>query len=128
MSGWVNIPVSDNFALRVVGFWAEEGGYVDNVLGADLMNSETNADVAEDDQNIYRTTGGRVSGLWTINEDWNLLTTGIYQRGDTMGTWETDPLLGDQQGHALLRRVARRRRGTRLPRRSRATSALPSCR
>ncbi len=31
MSGWVNIPLSDNFALRVVGFWSEEGGYVDNV-------------------------------------------------------------------------------------------------
>ncbi len=57
----------------------------------------TNADVAEDDQNVYRTTGGRLSGLWTINEDWNLLTTGIYQRGDTMGTWETDPFLGDNK-------------------------------
>ena len=33
VSGWVNIPVSDNFALRAVGFTAEEGGYVDNVLG-----------------------------------------------------------------------------------------------
>ena len=29
--------------------------------------------------------------------DWNLLTTGIYQRGDTMGTWETDPFLGDNK-------------------------------
>jgi outer membrane receptor protein involved in Fe transport len=33
VSGWVNIPVSDKFALRAVGFWSEEGGYVDNVLG-----------------------------------------------------------------------------------------------
>ena len=37
VSGWVNIPVSDNFALRAVGFWSEEGGYVDNVLGPTLM-------------------------------------------------------------------------------------------
>ena len=84
--------------MRAVGFWSEEGGYVDNVLGADADGQPaTNADVAEDDQNIYRTTGGRLSGLWTINEDWNLLTTGIYQRGDTMGTWETDPFLGDNK-------------------------------
>jgi outer membrane receptor protein involved in Fe transport len=103
VSSWVNIPVSDNFAMRAVGFWAEEGGYVDNVLGEDLFSAagleggRDNADVADDNQNIYRTVGGRLSGLWTINEDWNLLTTGIYQRGDTMGTWETDPLLGDNK-------------------------------
>ena len=33
VSGHVNIPVSDSIAVRVVGFYAQEGGYVDNVLG-----------------------------------------------------------------------------------------------
>jgi outer membrane receptor protein involved in Fe transport len=97
VSGWLNIPVSDNFAMRVVGFWSEEGGYVDNVEGLDLMGAQSNERIAEDDQNVYRTVGGRVSGLWTINENWDLLATGIYQRGDTMGTWETDAFLGDNQ-------------------------------
>ncbi len=97
VSGWVNLPVSDNFALRVVGFWAEEGGYVDNVLGPTLMGETTNARIADANQNIYRTTGGRVAGLWTINENWSLLATGIYQRGDAMGAWETDPALGDNK-------------------------------
>ncbi len=97
VSGWVNLPVSDNFALRVVGFWSEEGGYVDNVLGPTLMGETTNANIADTNQNIYRTTGGRVAGLWTINEGWNLLATGIYQRGDAMGAWETDPFLGNNK-------------------------------
>jgi len=97
VSGWVNIPVSDNFALRAVGFWGEEGGYVDNVLGMDLMGVQDNADVADENQNVYRTAGGRLSGLWTINDDWSLLTTGIFQRGETDGTWETDPFLGDNK-------------------------------
>ncbi len=97
ISGWVNLPVSDNFALRLTGFWSEEGGYVDNILGPTLMQETTNANVAEDDQNIYRTTGGRVAGLWTINPNWDLMVTGILQRGDTMGTWETDPYLGDNK-------------------------------
>ncbi len=35
-SGHLNIPVSDNFAVRVVGFYNSEGGYVDNVLGEDV--------------------------------------------------------------------------------------------
>ncbi len=97
MSGWVNIPVSENFALRATGFWSEEGGYVDNVVGPTLMGETTNANIADDDQNIYRTTGGRIAGLWTINPNWDLLVTGIFQRGDTMGTWETDPFLGDNK-------------------------------
>ena len=44
VSGWVNIPVSDNFALRAVGFWSKEGGCVDNVLGPTLMGEATNAE------------------------------------------------------------------------------------
>src|SRR5262245_45871934 len=97
VSSWVNIPVSDNFAMRVVGFWSEEGGYVDNIEGPTLMGETTNANIAEDNQNIYRTLGGRIGGLWTSNPNWNLMVTGIFQRGDTMGTWETDPFLGNNK-------------------------------
>jgi outer membrane receptor protein involved in Fe transport len=97
LSGWINVPVSENFALRVVAFWAEEGGYVDNVLGPTLMGETTNADIAEDDWNVYRTEGGRIAGLWNVNPDWDLLVTGIYQRGDITGAWETDPFLGDNK-------------------------------
>ena len=85
VAGWLNMPVSDNFAMRAVGFWSEEGGYVDNVLGPTLMGDATNADIAKKNQNSYRQTGGRIAGLWTINPNWNLLTTGIYQRSDTDG-------------------------------------------
>jgi iron complex outermembrane receptor protein len=94
-SGWVNIPVSENFALRAVGFWSQAGGYVDNVLGPTLMGDATNADIAEDDQNSYRQSGGRIAGLWTINPQWNLLATGIYQRSRTDGHWDSDPFLGE---------------------------------
>jgi iron complex outermembrane receptor protein len=97
VSGWVNVPLAEDFALRAVAFWSEEGGYVDNVLGPTLMGETTNANIAEDDWNVYRTTGARVEGLWTINPTWNLLVTGIYQRGDITGAWETDPALGDNK-------------------------------
>src|SRR5262245_854218 len=32
-SGYVNIPLADNFAVRAVGFYSREGGYTDNVYG-----------------------------------------------------------------------------------------------
>ena len=96
-SGWINIPVSENFALRAVGFYGDEGGFVDNVLGPTLVGEADNAEFAEEDQNSYRQMGGRLSGLWTINPKWNALVTGIYQRSKTEGTWETDPFLGDNR-------------------------------
>jgi len=94
-SSWVNIPISDSFAMRAVGFYSKEGGFVDNVLGPTLMGDATNADIAKDNQNSYEQMGGRLAGLWTINPDWNVLATGIYQRGKTNGHWDTDPYLGD---------------------------------
>src|SRR6185312_7388909 len=97
VSGWVNMPVNENFALRLVGFYSDEGGYVDNVLGNTLAGDTDNADVAGEDQNSYRQTGGRIAGLWSINPEWNLLLTGIYQRSDTDGAWDTDPFLGDNK-------------------------------
>src|SRR5688572_330008 len=33
ISGHVNIPLNDNIAIRAVGFYAKDGGYVDNVPG-----------------------------------------------------------------------------------------------
>jgi iron complex outermembrane recepter protein len=94
-SGWVNIPINDNFAIRAVGFYSDEGGYVDLVEGATLMGDATNADIARDDQNSYKQSGGRIAGLWTINPQWNVLATAIYQRSDTDGEFDTDPALGD---------------------------------
>lgn len=94
-SGWVNIPINDNFAIRAVGFYSDEGGYVDLVEGPTLMGDATNADIARDDQNSYKQSGGRIAGLWTINPQWNVLATVIYQRSDTDGEFDTDPALGD---------------------------------
>jgi len=93
-SGWVNMPVSDSLAVRAVGFFSREGGFVDNILGPTLMGDATNADIADKNQNSYKQSGGRLEGLWTINPNWKLLATGIYQQSKTNGIWDTDPALG----------------------------------
>lgn len=97
VSGWVNLPVTDNFALRAVGFYSDQGGWVDNVLGPTLMGEATNADIAASNQNSYKQMGGRLLGLWTINPNWDVLLTGIYQKSKTEGSWDTDPYLGDNK-------------------------------
>jgi outer membrane receptor protein involved in Fe transport len=94
-SGWVNIPINDKFAIRAVGFYSDEGGYVDLVEGPTLMGDATNADIARDNQNSYKQSGGRIAGLWQVNPQWKVLATAIYQRSDTDGEFDTDPFLGD---------------------------------
>lgn len=96
-TGWINFPVSENFAVRAVGFYNDEGGFVDNVVGPTLMREATNEDIASNDQNSYRQMGGRIMGLWTINPNWSALLTGLYQQSKTDGTWDTDPFLGDNK-------------------------------
>jgi outer membrane receptor protein involved in Fe transport len=115
-SGMVNIPLAeDTFAVRLVGFSATEGGFIDNVQGisgaeafygkctaADPGNgggcaSETNASVAEDDWNETSISGGRVSAKWFINDDWSA-TLGLATQSvesDAENTY--DPTVGDLQ-------------------------------
>ena len=40
-NGYVNLPVSETFAIRAVGYYEDEGGFIDNVrLGIDNINEE----------------------------------------------------------------------------------------
>ncbi len=95
ISGHVNIPLSDKFAIRAVGFYAVEGGYVDNLLGSDQSGSKTNADVVEEDWNDYRATGGRLAARWQISPEWESTLSLISQYSDADGAWESDPAIDD---------------------------------
>ena len=95
ISGHVNIPLSDSFAIRVVGFYAVDGGYVDNVLGADQSGTKTNADVVEEDWNDYKATGSRIAGRWQISPEWESTLSLVSQTSDADGAWESDPAIDD---------------------------------
>lgn len=122
VSGHLNIPVSDNFALRLVAYKVKEGGYIDNVYSTaphslcapgapcdhdfaqygavdrqGYLTSATpdNAGLAEDDYNDYDLTGGRLSALWNVNEDWSALVTLMHQDSKTTGVWSSDTAIGD---------------------------------
>ncbi len=95
VNGHVNIPVSDTIAIRAVGFYAEDGGYVDNVFGLTLNGQFDNADAVEEDWNDYTVYGGRVAARWQISEAWESTLSLIGQVGESVGGWESDPALGD---------------------------------
>ncbi|MBT4523218.1 MAG: TonB-dependent receptor [Halieaceae bacterium] len=98
INGHLNIPLIDDIlSMRLVGYTSEDGGYVDNVYGRSLSGNFDNADEVDRDFNTYGVDGGRISVLWTMNEDWSALFSVVGERTDTQGSWETDPELGDHK-------------------------------
>ncbi len=95
VSGHFNIPLSDNFAIRGVGYVDRQGGYIDNVLGATLEGSETNTGTVEKDFNTADYAGGRIAALWNVSDDWDVYLSLIGQTLSADGSWESDPELGE---------------------------------
>ncbi|MBB6093756.1 outer membrane receptor protein involved in Fe transport [Povalibacter uvarum] len=84
-TGMVNIPLSDSFAVRGVGYYRELGGFVDSIGTA-------GSDVA-DDINGSESYGGRVSALYAPSDAFSLQLTAIMQniRTDASSSVESDP-------------------------------------
>ncbi len=80
VSAMVNLPLAeDRVSLRLVGFAAEDAGYIDNVLSASRGGTFTNADVVEEDVNSIETTGARAALRFDVNENFDATVGVIYQ-------------------------------------------------
>ena len=109
-----NFPlVEDKLALRVVGYKAKDGGYIDNVYGKTITNdlkaddlygrspsgwgTLDNADIVEDDINDYEAEGWRAAVRWDINQDWSATLSTIQQKSEAGSFNGFDPNVGDLQ-------------------------------
>jgi len=99
INGMVNIPlVEDKLALRLVGFYVEEAGFIDNIFAPGLPgpygnNSGApydNSEFVDDDVNTATTSGGRVGLRWTPNETWTIDASAIVQNVDMDGMGDVD--------------------------------------
>jgi len=91
----VNIPVSDTFAIRLVGFTAEDGGFIDNINGDTLpYHLYNNAGAERENFNDVEYKGGRISARWFLNNDWTATAGVVYQDTFSNGRPEMDPTLG----------------------------------
>jgi len=92
-SGMVNIPLSDSWALRLVGFAAKDGGFIDIVQGTTVPHKiYTNDDAVQDNFNDVKYTGGRISARWFMNDAWTMTAGIVYQKTDSDGRAEHDPV------------------------------------
>ncbi len=107
----INVPVTDYLALRGVVFTEHRGGYIDNVPGTigyvagtaphDLGGNPTanNGPVQGSDTNPVNYQGARLSALWKINDDWDVLLQQNYQDMQADGYFYAYPR--DANGAAL---------------------------
>ena len=107
----VNIPlIEDKFAIRLSGFSAEDGGFIDSVPGLTVVDprapdkggniSNFNAasphlDTVEDNINSVEWSGGRASARWLISDDWSSTLSHNYQNIEANGFNDYDPNVGD---------------------------------
>ena len=88
VEGFYNAALSDTAALRVVGWYRRDGGFIDNIPGSRTYASsgitQNNAALVEDDYNDVDTYGARVALGIELNDSWTLRPTimGQVQNAD----------------------------------------------
>ncbi|WP_417665076.1 TonB-dependent receptor [Pseudidiomarina sp.] len=97
--GFVNVPINDAAALRVVAWYDKEPGYIDNVYSERLFRASgiriNNADLVEEDFNEVNTEGLRALLKVDLNENWSVTPGITVQSSDSTGVWSHNP---DKQG------------------------------
>lgn len=114
---FVNIPVSNTFALRVMGYYRKDGGYINNTPNNGKFNNgspailnlgdnnpattiiEDNSKIAKNAYNTLFEYGTRIEALWEPAPGWDVLPSITAQRQITNGYFGYDPRVGDLQVH-----------------------------
>jgi len=99
VNAMLNMPlVEDKFAIRLVGFSARDGGFVDNVLGVSpQLGTKDNSNLVQEDINEVSFSGGRIAAKWWVNDAWSVTGALISQKSESEGANIYDPSIGDLQ-------------------------------
>ena len=97
--GFVNIPVTPQIAVRLVGFYERDGGFIDNVPGTRPFATSgatiSNAGMVHDNFNPVETYGGRAAIKFQLNDNWSITPTVIAQDMRADGIFGYNPSVGD---------------------------------
>ncbi len=99
--GMLNIPFGERVALRMVGFYQKDAGFIDNVPGSRSFLPQPggvtvdNAGFVERDYNDTETYGGRAALKIDLDDTWTVTPTLLYQEQRSHGSYGYDPKVGD---------------------------------
>jgi iron complex outermembrane receptor protein len=98
---YLNIPLSSRAALRVVGFYQYDGGYIDNVRAPGGVTYPTSGVVRDNkalvgrDQNSIEAYGGRAALKVDLDDNWTATAGVMGQRQTSNGNFAFKPSVGD---------------------------------
>jgi iron complex outermembrane recepter protein len=114
VEGFVNIPLTDTMAIRLVGFYDHEGGYINNVYSQDTIGfgyagnpdkgippvadtpiTYNNGSAVRARQNPVDTYGGRAALKIDLNDNWTIMPQLIAQGQQAQGDFSFQPTKGD---------------------------------
>jgi iron complex outermembrane receptor protein len=98
---FVNAPLSDRAAVRVVGWYRRDAGYIDNIGGSLTFPTSgitfNNLAHAEDDYNDVETLGARASLRIELDDNWTVLPQVMGQKQTSDGTFAQESGLDQLQ-------------------------------
>src|SRR5437763_2965311 len=100
---FVNAPLSDHAALRVVGWYQHDAGYIDNIAGTRSFLPRpggivvNNAGLVKNNYNDVDVAGGRAALGIELAEHWTVTASLLGQDQHSHGSFGYDPHVGDLQ-------------------------------
>jgi outer membrane receptor protein involved in Fe transport len=113
--GFLNVPLASNMAVRIVGWYRHDAGFIDNIPGTivfpinqfdangNLVNlpgddiTFTNAPFVEENYNDVDTYGARAALRIELNDSWTVTPTIMAQRQRSHGYFGDESGLGEFQ-------------------------------
>jgi iron complex outermembrane receptor protein len=103
LQGYVNAPLSDRAAVRLVGWYQHDAGYIDNVPGTRAFLPQpggivvNNSTLVENNYNDVDVIGGRAALGIELADHWTVTASLIGQDQHSHGSFGYDPSVGDLQ-------------------------------
>lgn len=101
IEGFINAPLSSSMALRVVGWYQHDAGYIDNIAGSLTFPTSgitlNNNALVEDNYNDVDTYGARAALRIELNDRWTVTPTIMGQRQRSNGSFQQERGLGPLQ-------------------------------
>jgi outer membrane receptor protein involved in Fe transport len=96
--GFVNIPVNEKAAVRLVGWATHDGGYINNVAGTKTFSTGAvinNSALVKKNFNPVDTLGGRAALKVDLNDSWTVSPSILFQDQRQEGVFAYKADLGD---------------------------------
>jgi iron complex outermembrane recepter protein len=102
--GYVNQPITDNIAIRLVGYEEHDAGFIDNVHNVLTYPTSgiviDNAKLVKNDFNSVDSYGGRAALQIDLDDNWTITPAVVAQHTQSSGIFAYDPKFGDLKvGH-----------------------------